>query len=65
MTSESVAGVLGAIVAAAVLVVAFAYGPIGQFGKPVRPATRAEQPAVQAMPAQPAVRGPVVREVPN
>ena len=51
MTSESVAGVLGAIVAAAVLVVAFAYGPIGQFGKP--------------MPAQPAARGPVVREVPN
>lgn len=66
MTSESVAGVLGAIVAAAVLVVAFAYGPIGQLGKPARPAaTRVEQPATQPMPAQPAVRGPVVREVPN
>jgi len=64
MRSESVAGVLGAIVAAAVLVVAFAYGPIGQFGKPARPA-RLEQPAAQPMPAQPAVRGPVVREVPN
>jgi hypothetical protein len=65
MTSESVAGVLGAIVAAAVLVVAFAYGPIGQFGKPARPAARVEQPVAQPMPAQPAVRGPVVREVPN
>jgi hypothetical protein len=65
MTSESVAGVLGAIVAAAVLVVAFAYGPIGQFGKPARPAARVEQPAGQPMPAQPAARGPVVREVPN
>jgi hypothetical protein len=64
MTSESVAGVLGAIVAAAVLVVAFAYGPIGQFGKPIRPAG-IEQPAARPMPAQPAVRGPVVREVPN
>ena len=64
MRSESVAGVLGAIVAAAVLVVAFAYGPIGQFGKPVKPA-RLDQPAAQPMPAQPAVRGPVVREVPN
>jgi len=64
MRSESVAGVLGAIVAAAVLVVAFAYGPIGQFGKPARPA-RGEQPMAQPVPAQPAVRGPVVREVPN
>jgi hypothetical protein len=64
MRSESVAGVLGAIVAAAVLVVAFAYGPIGQLGKPARPA-RLEQPMAQPMPAQPTVRGPVVREVPN
>jgi hypothetical protein len=64
MTSQSVAGVLGAAVAAAVLMVAFAYGPIGQFGRPVRPA-RVEQPAMQPIPAQPAVRGPVVRDVPN
>jgi hypothetical protein len=64
MTSQSVAGVLGAAVAAAVLMVAFAYGPIGQFGRPVRPA-RVEPPAMQPIPAQPAVRGPVVREVPN
>ena len=34
MNSESVAGILGAIVASIVLVVAIAYGPIGQFGKP-------------------------------
>jgi hypothetical protein len=38
MTSESVGGVLGAIVGSAILVVAIAYGPIGQFGlgKPVK-----------------------------
>jgi len=67
MTSESVAGVLGAIVAAGVLVVAFAYGPIGQLGKPVRPPpVRIEQPAAQpGQQLQPPVRGPVVREVPN
>ncbi len=62
MTSESVAGVLGAIVAAIVLVVAIAYGPIGQFGKPSAP-KKVEQPA--AAPAVPAPRGPVIREVPN
>jgi hypothetical protein len=63
MTSESFAGILGAAVAAAVLLVAFAYGPIGQFGRPYKPA-KLEQPA-QAVPAAPTVRGPVVREVPN
>ena len=36
MTSQSVAGILAAIVAAVVLLVAFAYGPIGQFGKPAK-----------------------------
>ena len=34
MNSQSVAGLLGAIVASIVMVVAIAYGPIGQFGKP-------------------------------
>ena len=34
MTSQSVGGILGAIVAAIVLVAAFAFGPMGQFGKP-------------------------------
>jgi hypothetical protein len=60
MDSESVAGILGAIVASIVLVVAIAYGPIGQFGKPA-PKAAVQQPA----PAAPAPRGPVIREVPN
>jgi hypothetical protein len=63
MNSESVGGILGAIVASIVLVVAIAYGPIGQFGKPA-PKPAAVQPA-QAAPAAPAPRGPVIREVPN
>ena len=63
MDSESVAGILGAIVASIVLVVAIAYGPIGQFGKPA-PKAAVQQPA-QMAPAAPAPRGPVIREVPN
>ena len=64
MNSQSVAGILGAIVAAMVLVVAITYGPIGQFGKPARPA--GAQPAqAQPAPVAPAPRGPVIREVPN
>jgi hypothetical protein len=62
MTSESVASTLGWIVAAVVLGAAVIYGPIGQFGKPVQPAPVA-QPA--AAPVAPAVKGPVIREVPN
>jgi hypothetical protein len=61
MESEKVAGILGAIVAIAVLVIAFVYVPVGQLGK--------TQPAVQKVdqskPAAPAVRGPVVRDVPQ
>ena len=60
MTSESLAGILAAIVASVVLVVAIAYGPIGQFGKPIK----AVQQPVQTAPA-PAPRGPVIRDVPN
>jgi hypothetical protein len=63
MDSESVAGILGAIVASIVLVVAIAYGPIGQFGKPA-PKAAVQQPT-QTAPAAPAPRGPVIREVPN
>ena len=63
MNSESVGGILGAVVASIVLVVAIAYGPIGQFGKPA-PKPAAAQPA-QTAPAAPAPRGPVIREVPN
>jgi hypothetical protein len=61
MDSEKVAGILGAIVAAAVLALAFVYVPIGQIGKPAKQ-IKVEQPA---KPAAPAVRGPVIREVPQ
>jgi hypothetical protein len=64
MNSESLAGILGAIVAAIVLVVAIAFGPIGQFGKPA-PKPSAGQQTAPATPAAPAPRGPVIREVPN
>ena len=64
MTSESIGGVLGAIVGAAVLVLAIVYGPIGQFGKPAKPVEKIEAPKAP-VPATPAVRGPVVREVPQ
>jgi hypothetical protein len=63
MTSQSLAGFLGAIVAAVVLAAAVYYGPIGQFGKPTKPVV-AVQPA-QTAPMAPAPRGPVIREVPN
>jgi len=64
MTSESVGGVLGAIVASAVLAVAFAYGPIGQSGKPAKEIQKIES-SKEPLNAPPAVRGPVVREVPQ
>jgi hypothetical protein len=66
MTSESVAGILGWIVAAVVLVMAVIYGPIGQFGKPSRAPAAATAPAAPGAPAGPAApKGPVIREVPN
>ena len=43
---------LGAIVGDRVLVAAFAYGPIGQFGKPAKPA---QQPGSR-LPPRPAAR---------
>jgi hypothetical protein len=61
MDSQKIAGILGAIVAAAVLSIAFWYVPVGQIGKPAKQMQKTEQPA----PASPAVRGPVVREVPQ
>jgi len=63
MDSEKVAGILGAIVAAVVLVIAIAFGPIGQFGKPQKQIQKTEEP--KAPPGAPPVRGPVVREVPQ
>jgi hypothetical protein len=65
MASESVGGICGAIVAAVVLAAAVLYGPIGQFGKPPRPAKAEPAPAAAAQPAAPAPKGPVIREVPN
>ena len=65
MNSQSFAGLLGAIVASIVMVVAIAYGPIGQFGKPPKPASLQPAPALQPVPAAPAPRGPVIWEVPN
>ena len=62
MDSEKVAGILGAIIASAILVVAIAYGPIGQIGKPAPNVQKVEQPAPATAPP---VRGPVVREVPQ
>jgi hypothetical protein len=58
MESEKAAGILGAIVAAAVLVVAFVYWPA--MGKAAKPVQKIEAPV-----AAPPVRGPVVREVPQ
>ena len=65
MNSQSVAGLLGAIVASIVMVVAIAYGPIGQFRKPPKPASLQQPAPLQPVPAAPAPRGPVIREVPN
>ncbi|UFZ06644.1 hypothetical protein LQG66_10250 [Bradyrhizobium ontarionense] len=66
MRAESVGGLLGAIVAAAVLAAAFYYVPVGPMARSMQPA-RVEVPPtqVQTVPVAPAVRGPVVREVPN
>jgi hypothetical protein len=62
MDSEKVAGILGAIVAAIVLVIAFVLVPPGQVGAPPKPAQKTVAPA---QPAAPAPRGPVIREVPQ
>jgi hypothetical protein len=59
MESEKLGGILGAIVAAVVLAIAFAYGPMGSFGKPAKQVQKIEAPKA------PTVRGPVVREVPQ
>lgn len=64
MDSQSIAGILGGIIAAVVLVVAFAYGPIGPFGKATTPAAAPAAVKTPA-PAAPGPRGPVIREVPN
>jgi hypothetical protein len=62
MTSHSLANVLGWFVLLVVLAASVFYGPLGQFGKP-QPAQMV-QPG-PAAPAAPAVKGPVIKEVPN
>jgi hypothetical protein len=64
MNSESIARILGAIVGAAALIMAFTYAPPWQAGKPQNAVQTAEPPKAQAI-APPAVRGPVVREIPQ
>ena len=64
MTSQSIGGVFGAIVAAVVLAAAFYFVPVGPFAKPAARVDVPPQP-VQTVPVAPAPRGPVVREVPN
>ncbi|MGJ4903575.1 hypothetical protein ACQR10_11430 [Bradyrhizobium sp. HKCCYLRH2060] len=66
MRAESVGGLLGAIVGAAVLAAAFYYVPVGPMARQMQPAKVELPPTpVQTVPVAPAVRGPVVREVPN
>jgi hypothetical protein len=64
MNSETIARVLGAIVGAVALIMAFTYAPPWQAGKPQKPVQTTEPPQAQAI-APPAVRGPVVRELPQ
>lgn len=65
MTSHSLANVLGWIVLVVVLVAAVFYGPLGQFGKPKQPAAVTQPAQTSTAPAAPAVKGPVIKEVPN
>lgn len=64
MDTEAIAKILGGIIVAVVLVAAVWFGPIGQTGKPAKEVQKIEAPK-EAVPAAPAVRGPVVREVPQ
>ena len=60
MESEKTAGILGAIVALAVLAAAFYFVPPGS--KSAKPAA---QPAPVAPVAAPAPRGPVIKDIPQ
>ena len=62
MNSEKIGGILGAIVALAVLAAAFVYVPPGSSNAPAKQA--AQTPQAPA-PEVPVVKGPVVREVPQ
>ena len=65
MDTQSFAGILGGVISAIVLVVAFAYGPLGLMGKSTKPAAAPAAQTAPAAPATPGQRGPVIREVPN
>jgi hypothetical protein len=62
MNSEKIGGILGAIVAVAVLAVAFFYVPPGSRNAPVKQAVESAPAPAEPVPV---VRGPVVREVPQ
>jgi hypothetical protein len=64
MNSETVARVLGAIVGAAALILAFTYAQPWRTGAPEKPVQQIEPPKAEPV-APPAVRGPVVRELPQ
>ena len=64
MNSETVARVLGTIIGAAALIMAFMYAPPGRTGKPEKAIQKVEPSQAQPVPP-PVVRGPVVREVPQ
>ena len=64
MNSETIARVLGAIVGAAALILAFTYAQPWRTAKPDKPVQQIE-PSKPQPAAAPAVRGPVVRELPQ
>ena len=64
MDTEAIAKMLGGIIAVVTLAAAVWFGPIGHGGKPATAVQQIEVPK-PAIPAAPAVRGPVVREVPQ
>jgi hypothetical protein len=64
MNSETVARVLGAIVGAAALILAFTHSSPWQAAKPEKAVQQAEPPKAPPV-AAPAVKGPVVREIPQ
>ncbi|MBU6461195.1 MAG: hypothetical protein KGK01_14820 [Bradyrhizobium sp.] len=65
MESEKAAGILGVIVAIAVLAAAFYFVPPGSNGKSAKSAAQPQQTPEAPAAAAPAPRGPVIREVPQ
>lgn len=65
MTSQSIAGFLGAVVGAIVLAAAFYYVPVGPIAKPGQPVKANVSTETPVVPAAAPARGPVVKDVPN